>query len=74
VFLGTTVAELDCVSQGQAIGWDGEPLAGQGPYCGAGFEEFARRDGVWKVVDGDSYRALPTWYLSQHPALAKAGY
>lgn len=73
VFLGTTVAELDCVSRGQAIGWDGKPLGGQGPYYGAGFVEFARRDGVWKVVDGDSYRVLPPWYLAKQFTVAPAG-
>lgn len=60
-FLGSTVAELDCVVAGRGYLWNGQPIA-TSPTDGGMQVFFLNRDGAWKETLTGGYAALPSWY------------
>ena len=60
-FLGSTVAELDCVVGGRGYLWDGQPISST-PTDGGIQVFFLKRDGTWKSTLAGAYAAVPTWY------------
>ncbi len=61
IFLGSTVAELDCVVGGDGYLWDGQPISAN-PNYGGEQVFFLNRNGAWKVTVSGGYASLPSWY------------
>ena len=61
IFLGSTVAELDCVVGGDGYLWDGQPISANSKYGGEQVF-FLNRNGAWKVTVSGGYASLPSWY------------
>ncbi len=60
-FLGSTVAELDCIVGGRGYLWNGQPIASTPTYGGEQVF-FLNRNGTWKMTVTGGYEALPSWY------------